>query len=189
MSDDKMDLEALASGRAEPDFEQIGGKPKRGGRRPAAPRTNAERPRGEARKRVPFGAPRTKLEVDVEALRESGYHVHWFNDENGRVEEAEAAFYEFVKWGELGVRRGREAHEGDERVSKRVGTLDNGEPLMAFLMKVPMEYYLQDEQSKLEQNARKVEDMQRGVTDEISRDKGGFYQDDHQRIKTRTEMR
>ena len=140
-----------------------------------APRTTAERKRPAERERVGFGAARPKLEVAVDELRESGYHVHWFNDTDARISEAEAAFYEFVTWKEIGGVRGKDgAGKPDERVSKRVGTNDDGTALIAYLMKIPVEYYQEDEAAKQEQDAEKVRAMQQGLDDKNTTGEGRY---------------
>lgn len=135
------------------------------------PRASSERETPVARERVPFGGARPKLDVGVESLRASGYHVHWFNDEDSRLLDAEAAAYTFVTYGDLdkvGAQRDEATREAraDERVPPRkVGTID-GAPLMAYLMKIPLEYFEQDEQAKFEQDAAKVRVTAQGLDDE-----------------------
>jgi len=152
-----------------------------------APRTSAEREVGAtARTRSPFGAPSAKLDVNVRALRDSGFHVHWFNDVDNRIFEAQNAAYEFVTLAEIGAERGRAQAEGsDERVSKRVGVNSDGSPMMAYLMKVKQEYFEEDEESKLEQDRRVMTNMTAGLTEESS--KGDMQVADG--ISLKTEMR
>lgn len=135
------------------------------------PRTPAEREgHAQSRARTPFGAPSTKLDVNVRALRDSGYHVHWFNDVDNRIFEAQNAAYEFVTLTEIGAERGRADVGGtDERVSKRVGVNSDGTPLMAYLMKVKQEYFEDDEESKIDQDRRVMANMTAGLTEESTK--------------------
>jgi hypothetical protein len=86
-------------------------------------------------KRIPFNVPRTKLSVDVEI---EGYHLRWVNDVPGRIHQAEQAGYQFVEPKEIGS-----TDEGT-RVSVLGGVQKNGSPLIQYLMKIPMEWYLED---------------------------------------------
>lgn len=135
------------------------------------PRTTAEREvNATERKRTPFGAPSTKMDVNVKALRDAGYHVHWFNDVDNRIFEAQNAAYEFVTYAEIGAERSRyQAADGDDRVSMRVGVEPHGSPIKAYLMKVRQEYFEEDEESKLEQDRRVMSNMTAGVTEESSK--------------------
>src|SRR5215472_9147127 len=78
--------------------------------------------------RKPFGSQQQKLAYPDR----EGFHRHWFNDVPGRIREAREAGYEQV-------------HDEDGRpVSTVVGIGRGGQPLVAFLMEVPEEYYRED---------------------------------------------
>jgi len=78
--------------------------------------------------RKPFGTWDQKLTYPSR----EGFHRHWFNDEPGRIIRARDAGYEQV-------------HDEDGRpVSTVVGIGRGGQPLVAFLMEVPEEYYRED---------------------------------------------
>jgi hypothetical protein len=78
--------------------------------------------------RIPFGVREQKLAW----VKVPGFHLHWFNDEPGRVARAQAAGYTHVLSGQ-----GR-------NVATIVGTDRAGKPLSAFLMKLPQEWYDED---------------------------------------------
>lgn len=99
-------------------------------------------------KRVPFGAPRLKLAVEQQI---EGYVLRWINDIPGRLVAAEQGGYSYVNPLEVGH------SSADEKVSVLAGTTDNGAPIYAYLMKIPLEWHLEDEQSK------------QGALDEIDR--------------------
>jgi hypothetical protein len=92
--------------------------------------------------RVPLGVPRAKLG----APEIPGFHLHWINDEPGRIQAAEAGGYEHVHEKEL---KG-EANNSDlgEKVSRIVGRNEDGSPLKAYLMKIKQEWYDQDQKTK-----------------------------------------
>lgn len=78
--------------------------------------------------RKPFGMWNQKLSYP----NREGFHRHWFNDEPGRILEATQAGYEQV-------------HDPDGRpVSMIVGVGRGGQPLVAFLMETPEEWYRED---------------------------------------------
>ena len=89
-------------------------------------------------KRIPFGVPQTKLGVEVLI---DGFHLHWVNDEGSRLFQAEQGGYQFVEPKEVGI-----TNERENRVVVLVGTKSDGTPLHAYLMKIPMEYFLEDQQ-------------------------------------------
>jgi hypothetical protein len=91
-------------------------------------------------KRKPLGVRRSKLAVPHEI---SGYHLRYINDEPGRIMQAMDGDYAFVEPQEVGLPENK-----DNRVRVLVGSQENGEPLYAFLMKIPMEYYLEDQREK-----------------------------------------
>lgn len=95
-------------------------------------------PKPTRNKRVPFGVPQTKLSVNNTI---DGFHLHWVNDENSRLFQAEQGGYQFVDPSEVGV-----AGERESRVKVLVGSNADGSPMFAYLMKIPMEYYLEDQQ-------------------------------------------
>lgn len=97
-------------------------------------------------KRVPFGIARTKLAVDQQI---EGFHLHWVNDTPGRLGQALAGDYSFVEPAEIGLEDTRE-----NKVMLLVGTQEDGSPMNAYLMKIPLEFYYDDQtagQSPLDQ--------------------------------------
>lgn len=92
--------------------------------------------------RVPLGVPRAKLG----APEIPGFHLHWLNDEPGRIPAAIDGGYEHVHEKEL---KG-EANSADlgEKVSRIVGRNEDGSPLKAYLMKIKLEWYQEDQKAK-----------------------------------------
>lgn len=90
------------------------------------------------RKRIPFGTPRTKLEVPY---MPEGYHGHWVNDDAGRIFAAQQGYYEFVTPDEVGLDKTE-----DNKVKVLVGKNAQNGPLFAYLMKIKLEYYKEDRQ-------------------------------------------
>ena len=87
------------------------------------------------RARVPLGSMKTKLDYPSRP----GYVRRWFNDQGNRLYDAGRAGYEFVE----------ETNEGRTiKVSRRVGTHDDGQPLMAYLMEIRQEFYDEDQAIK-----------------------------------------
>ena len=83
--------------------------------------------RDPMQKRVPFGVREQRMSWPPIP----GFHLHWFNDEPGRIRRAEAAGYQPV------TAQGRP-------VTQIVGTDRSGKPLAAFLMKIPEAYFTED---------------------------------------------
>jgi hypothetical protein len=90
------------------------------------------------RKRIPFGAPRTKLAVPITP---EGYRLHWVNDDAGRIYRAEQGFYEFASPEECGFDKTE-----DGKVKVLVGKNAQNGPMFAYLMKIKKEYDNEDKQ-------------------------------------------
>lgn len=109
------------------------------------------------RERTPFSASRKRLEVRyVEKDFEKQWHGHWFNDQDGRIERAQDAGYEFVKPDEVRGVGDREVNSGNtdlnSKVSRVVGRGEGGNPIRAYLMKLPLDLYNQDKAEKQKVN-------------------------------------
>lgn len=109
------------------------------------------------RDRTPFSASRKRLEVRyVDKDFEKKFHPHWFNDQDGRPERALDAGYEFVKPEEVIGVGDREVHSGNtdlnSKVSRVVGRAEGNQPIRAYLMKLPLDLYQEDQAKKQEQN-------------------------------------
>ena len=105
------------------------------------------------RHRVPFGAHRTKLQVD-DTIK--GYVLRWFNDMDGG--------YEFVNPSEV-PRLGQGAlHQDNSDVNSKVSkVVSRGEPpIRAYLMKIKKEWYDEDQAAKESQNAQVDEALRSG---------------------------
>lgn len=96
--------------------------------------------------RKPFGSTVQKLS----APKREGYHRHWFNDELDRIETAVAAGYK---------------HVNDERtgapMKKVVGTSKLGGAQIAFLMEIPLAWYLED-MKREQRKADEIDEQIRG---------------------------
>lgn len=101
---------------------------------PSAPEPENDEMRVRRANRRPFGSNQQKLYYP----QRSGYHRHWFNDMDGRIEEARAAGYELVK-------------EGSEPVRRVVGTGKDRGALFAYLMEIPKEWWEEDMKRNQEQ--------------------------------------
>lgn len=89
----------------------------------------------------------TRGRMKLEVREPPGFHYHWINDQDSRLWDAKQLGYVHVTYAEVG---GKDAigdpgieHETtpDSMVCRRVGTLENGNPMVAYLMKLPIEDY------------------------------------------------
>jgi len=95
-------------------------------------------------KRIPFGTPRTRLSLNTQL---EGFHYRWVNDQPGRLSQAQEGGYSFAEPAEVG----KEPTENN-RVFELVGLQKDGvNPLYAYLMKIPKEWYLEDDKVKQSQ--------------------------------------
>jgi len=127
----------------------------------------SERKEGK-RERIGFGGHRTRLQLsddDLGRMDKEGYRPHWFNDEYGAIQRAEAAGYVFVKPEEARSVGGGEIHQDNsdlsrDRVSKIVSR--GNPPVRAYLMKIKREYYQEDRESNEEVNRQVDQALRQG---------------------------
>ena len=110
-------------------------------------------PRTAIRERGVFNGTTKKLSVNTEI---PGYQLRWFNDQDGRVEAAVGrAWWDFVTQDEIALQDGNKVLDRNSDVGTRVraivGSLDNGDPLYAYLLKIKKEWFDEDQQSGAKQ--------------------------------------
>jgi len=116
----------------------------------------------ERRQRIPIGVPRQKLSVSNEI---PGYRLYWFNDYPGRIEAAEAAGYEFVTNQEVKINDFVTVGNADlgSKVKRLVGKNEDGSPLYAYLMKIRLEWFEEDQRELQAQIDRTDSSIRRGT--------------------------
>ena len=122
-------------------------------------RTQSDRPQRE--KRVPFGVARTKLEVPMTL---EGFHLHWVNDSPGRVMEAQRGGYTFVDPKEVG------ATDSGSQVKRLVGKDESGAALYAYLMKIEIGFYNEDQGLIQAEVAKFDQAIKRGTLEQVAGD-------------------
>lgn len=105
-----------------------------------------EKPR---KKRIPFGVMKQRF-IDVPT--DDGHHYRVFNDnwrkEPGRVERAKQAGYETVDHPQSG---------------KPVGTNEDGTEIVGVLMRIPQEWYEEDQKAKQGEQDKIMEQITQGT--------------------------
>lgn len=108
------------------------------------PRVETDRSEGN-RRRGGFAGTSQKLSVTKSI---PGYHLHIFNDDGARIEEAMSIGWSFVAPDEVGKTAShvtsRNTDLGD-KVRFLVGKTESGGPLYAYLMKIKEEWWLEDQ--------------------------------------------
>jgi hypothetical protein len=117
--------------------------------------------------RVPFGAHRSKLQLsekDSKILEKRGFVLRWFNDQDGRIERAQAGGYTFVEPKEVPSLGFGAIHQGNSDAGSKVSkVVSKGEPIIrAYLMKIQKEYYEADQKEKAKQVDKVDEALRRG---------------------------
>lgn len=115
-------------------------------------------------RKTAFGSFQLKLAVPPIP----GYYQHWFSDKPGRVGEAENNGWSFVN---------DKAEKKERRV---VGEARDGSPLNAYLMKIPMPFWLEDMARRHDEAAGRMEDIKKNPIraqpgQAKAEDKGKFY--------------
>lgn len=110
------------------------------------------RSKADRKERIPLGNVRAKMTVD-DGTRDKyqGKRLRWVNDTaDGRLQNAELGGYEFVTAD--GTERIGEGSNGNSdlgsRVSRIVGTKEDGQPMRAYLMAIDEELYQEDQAEK-----------------------------------------
>ena len=105
--------------------------------------------------RIPMSGLSKRMHVDKDRI--PGFHIAWINDDKDLVYRAKRAGYEHVtvdelpEWGRQDV---DSASATDSMVSMKVGA-----DLTAYLMKLPMEYWEEDQEAKVQRNSAVTEDI------------------------------
>lgn len=110
--------------------------------------------------RIPMGGLRQKLQLSDEDMRnfeKEGFVVRWINDQDGRLPSAVNGGWDFVTQEEAPSVGAAGLHQENtdlnSRVSKVVSrTSRSNQPIRAFLMKIPKEFYDEDQAAKEEVN-------------------------------------
>lgn len=91
------------------------------------------------------------------AAQRPGFVRRWVNDEKGKLDRRQDQGYTFV--GEGAENEPFEATSDDigSRKSQRVGVTDDKQPLRAYLMEIPEDFYKQDQQEKARRTAAKAQ--------------------------------
>jgi hypothetical protein len=118
---------------------------------------------GRARRaeRTSFNGTEAKLRIGNQI---EGYHLHILNDVPGRIDQALQAGYEFVSPDEVGgVANNVVSRNTDlgDKVRFLVGSGANNEPMYAYLMKIELDLYTEDQQALQTKNNR-IDDAIRG---------------------------
>ena len=98
--------------------------------------------REEPFKRIPFGGRRKRLYVD-ESKKDPGYKYYWFKDEGDNLYSAGAAAWSSVSFDDSGRRAPNDCN-GNDPCYAHGGVGEAGRPYRMFLMKKPMELFLED---------------------------------------------
>lgn len=101
----------------------------------------AAQERQRKRQGAPFGSFRAKLSLPSQPPE--GEVWKWINNYPGELEAAQAGDWSFVAPSEAGLTG------VEDRVSRFVGTDERGQALHATLMKMPKDWYEEDEKERL----------------------------------------
>lgn len=128
-------------------------------------------------RRGAFNGTEAKMKVERSI---PGYHMHWLNDYAGRIQQAVQGGYEFVTADEVGsmVNSNITDRNNDlgEKVRMLVGHNEEGGPLYAYLMKIPDEFWREDQQKIQDRNDQIDTAIRKGKVPGASSE--GFYQPD-----------
>lgn len=132
-------------------------------------RTSTKSKRAEAHvKRVPMSGSRKRMHIDEE-FQDPNYHYAWINDQRDLLFRAKRAGFENVLVSEIpmwGVRDVDSANPTESVISMPVGG-----GVIAYLMKQPMEFYLEDQ---AEMN-KMVDDREVDMKKELNSKEDGQY--------------
>lgn len=131
----------------------------------------AEAIQGERRRRRDMTLSREhhlKLALPAEVADDKEHAYYWANDENSRIADLTIR----DDWDHVSL-KGHEASDED-RVRRQVGTKKTGEPLYAYLLRKPMEYYQEDKRRGAEQNAEAEQKLLTQAPGDIPQSAGAY---------------
>lgn len=118
------------------------------------PSSNESRATGRPTRRIPVSGYRDILSVDG---KEDGFVYRWVNDIDNRIQRFQQGGYELVDHDvEVGQRTVDNPGKYGSVVSK-----DVGKGRTAYLMRIPEEFYKEDQQAKQREVKRTEDDMKR----------------------------
>jgi hypothetical protein len=142
--------------------------------------------RSKRENRTSFNGTEAKLRIGNLI---DGYHLHILNDTPGRIDQALSAGYEFVSPDEVGGVASnvvsRNTDLGD-KVRFLVGTTATNEPMYAYLMKIELDLYNEDQQALQSKNDRVDDAIRGGRMLKEGHTTEGFYKPDGGIKMTRT---
>ena len=109
--------------------------------------------------RIPMSGSRKRMHVDPELF--PGFHIAWINDQKDLIPRAKRALYEHVRISELphwGSDDPDAASSPDSLVSMTVS-----EGVTAYLMKLPLEFWEEDQRTKREENEARTADLKKDL--------------------------
>ena len=131
-----------------------------------------ERERPVERKiRIPIDGRQMRLSVDFDI---PGYRPYWANDEGMRITMMQQAGYEFVEKSEVGLVNDPRETAVDNRVRRWVGKNTVGQPLYAYLMKIPLGFHEEDMRN-MEARIAEVENQMKALQKVPNGNDGGIY--------------
>lgn len=128
-----------------------------------------------------FNGTKGKLKVaeeTVKAFQEAGWHLHIFNESEGRIEQALENGYEFVLRSEVGSLADNVVPSNTDVADKvrfRVGAKEGGDGLFAYLMKIPTVDYEEDQKFLQAKNDRVDQAIRAGKNVKAGTSTDGFY--------------
>lgn len=129
------------------------------------------------KKRSTFNGTEGKLSMSRPHI--PGYHLHILNDINGRIQQALDNGYEFVTSEEVGGASNsnvtnRNTDLGD-KVRFQVGHDDKGSPLYGYVMKIPEDWYAEDQKAIQDRNDKIDHAIRQGKVTADGQSSDGFY--------------
>jgi hypothetical protein len=122
------------------------------------------------KKRVPLDGRRARMLLD-EASLDPAYRYKWVNDEKGRIHSYTEAGYEHVR-NEEGVAVGH-ANIDSGVNPESVVSIDGGRGVTVYLMKQPMEYFLEDKQLRQDNSEDGASQLRRSLNSNVEGEYGG----------------
>jgi len=122
-------------------------------------RDTAARLRAENKERIKKTGTLTNQKLF--APSRNNFHRRWVNDEGARVASMENNGYTHVELSNADIRLTSASNIGG-KIGRLVGTQQDGSPLFAYLMEIPIEFHNQDRQGNLDKIAEKEKGLRNG---------------------------
>jgi hypothetical protein len=138
---------------------KVAGTTKRG--RPPKAASREEQVKAKRPARIPLDGSRTRLALEESKL-DPAFKYKWVNDVGDKIARYQNAYYEHVS-GEEGLEIGQRCIDSSTGEVASVVSRDGGNHVQVYLMKIPIEYAMEDKAAKEALTEKRAEALKQSL--------------------------